>query len=158
MDRVTAHWRGLATREQQFVVAAVVVIILGIFYWGIWSPVSNAERDGIKKLSGEQNTLDYVKQTANKIMSLKQSGASVKDGGSISSIITQSGRKYNLVIKRMQPQDNKIQLWLDDVQFDVLLNFINELVMVKGLSLDSIDLKESDQPGYVQVRRIQLSQ
>ena len=58
----------------------------------------------------------------------------------------------------MQPQGKKIQIWMDDVPFDALLGYLNELVQEKGLSLESIDLAESDTLGLVRVRRIQLSQ
>lgn len=157
MDTLKAHWRGLATREQQLLLAAVVAIVLGIFYWGIWSPISSAEINAERTLQAEQNTLNYVKQTANKIMALKSHGGAKTATGSISSIISQTARQYNLVITRMQPQGNKIQLWMDDVPFEALLGYLNELVRGKGLALNSIDLKMSDRPGYVEVRRIQLS-
>jgi len=47
---------------------------------------------------------------------------------------------------------------MDDVPFDALLGYLSELVQKKGLSLESVDLAEADAPGYVKVRRIQLSQ
>lgn len=158
MDNLKTHWRNLATREQQMVFAAIVVIVLGIFYWGIWSPITNAELDAARKLHSEQKTLDYVKQIADKIVILKKSGVTVNSNGSLSSIITRTSKQYNIEITRMQPQDDKIQLWMNDVPFEALLSYLNDLINNKGLSLDSLDLKESDTLGFVQVRRIQLSQ
>jgi len=106
----------------------------------------------------QQQTLTYVKQTANKIAGLKQSGAKPTMSGSLSSVVNQTAGSYGLVITRMQPQGDKIQVWMDDVPFDALLSYLNDLVQQKGLSLESVDLAEADAPGYVKVRRIQLAQ
>ncbi|RTR37392.1 type II secretion system protein M [Shewanella canadensis] len=158
MENLKAWWNGLILREQQLVGTCAVVLVVGIFYWGIWTPISNAEIDAERRLQAQESTLNFVKQTANKIAGLKQSGTQSKFNGSLSAAVNQSAGAFGLEITRMQPQGNKIQLWMDDVPFDALLGYLNELVQEKGLSLDSIDLAESDVPGLVRVRRIQLSQ
>jgi len=158
MDNLKAWWKGLILREQQLVGTCTVVLVIGIFYWGIWTPISNAEVDAERRLQAQKSTLTFVKQTANKIAGLKQKGTESKVKGSLSAAVNQSAAAYGLEITRMQPQGNKIQLWMDDVPFDSLLGYLNELVQEKGLSLDSIDLAESDVPGLVRVRRIQISQ
>jgi len=158
MENLKAWWNGLILREQQLVGTCAVVLVIGIFYWGIWTPISNAEVDAERRLQAQESTLNFVKQTANKIAGLKQIGTQAKFKGSLSAAVNQSAGAFGLEITRMQPQGNKIQLWMDDVPFDSLLGYLNELVQEKGLSLDSIDLAESDVPGLVRVRRIQLSQ
>ncbi|QYK01231.1 type II secretion system protein M [Shewanella psychrotolerans] len=158
MDNIKTWWNGLILREQQLVGACAVVLVIGIFYWGIWTPISDAESDALQSLTAQKSTLSYVKQTANKIAGLKQSGVQKGFSGSLSTAVTQSAKGYGLEITRMQPQGNKIQVWMDEVPFDSLLGYLSDLVQQKGLSLDNIDLAQSDTPGFVKVRRIQLSQ
>ena len=158
MDNLKAWWNGLILREQQLVGTCGGFLLLAILYWGIWTPIVNAESDAERGLKAQQNTLNFVKQTANKIAGLEQSGNQKSFKGSLSAAVNQTAGTFGLEITRMQPQGNKIQIWMDDVPFDSLLGYLNELVQVKGLSLDSIDLAESDLPGLVKVRRIQLSQ
>ncbi|MGI2059152.1 type II secretion system protein M [Shewanella baltica] len=158
MDNLRTWWQGLASREQQLVGFGSVFLVIGIFYWGIWTPIATAEADALRNLTAQQQTLNYVKQTANKIAGLKQNGAKPTMSGSLSSVVNQTAGSYGLVITRMQPQGDKIQVWMDDVPFDALLGYLSELVQKKGLSLESVDLAEADAPGYVKVRRIQLSQ
>ena len=158
MNNLRIWWQGLASREQQLVGFGSVFLVIGIFYWGIWTPIANAEADALRNLNAQQQTLSYVKQAANKIASLKQSGAKPTVSGSLSSVVNQTAGDYGLVITRMQPQGDKIQVWMDDVPFDALLGYLSELVQKKGLSLESVDLAEADAPGYVKVRRIQLAQ
>ncbi|MGL5665473.1 MAG: type II secretion system protein M [Shewanella sp.] len=158
MDNLRTWWQGLASREQQIVGFGAVFLVIGVFYWGIWTPIANAEANALRNLTAQQQTLTYVKQTANKIAGLKQSGAKPTVSGSLSSVVNQTAGTYGLVITRMQPQGDKIQVWMDDVPFDALLNYLSDLVQKKGLSLESVDLAEADAPGYVKVRRIQLAQ
>ncbi|MGL5358202.1 MAG: type II secretion system protein M [Shewanella sp.] len=158
MDNLRTWWQALALREQQLVAFCAVVLVIGGCYWGIWTPIANAEEAALRNLTAQQQTLTYVKQTANKIAGLKQSGAKPAASGSLSSVVNQTAGNYGLVITRMQPQGNKIQIWMDDVPFDPLLAYLSELVQSKGLSLESVDLAEADAPGYVKVRRIQLAQ
>ncbi|WP_028767557.1 MULTISPECIES: type II secretion system protein M [Shewanella] len=157
MENLKAWWNGLVLREKQMVSACGVVLVIGILYWGVWTPIANAEAEAQRRLEGQQSTLNYVKQTANRIAGLKQSGTNNAFRGSLSAAVNQTAGAFGLEITRMQPQGNKIQVWMDEVPFDTLLNYLNELVQNKGLSLESLDLAESDTPGYVNVRRIQLS-
>lgn len=158
MDNLRSWWSGLLPREQQMMSIAAVFVVIGIIYWGIWTPLSEAEESSINKLQAQQQTLTKVKNMVSQIASLKQSDSAPLYRGSLSSAANQTAAQYGLVITRMQPQANKIQIWMDEVPFDALLNYLNDLVQQKGLSLDSIDLAETEQPGVVKVRRIQLSQ
>ncbi|ASJ98317.1 MULTISPECIES: type II secretion system protein M [Shewanella] len=158
MDNIKTWWNGLVLREQQLVAACALVLVLGILYWGIWTPISQAEADAERNLTAQESTLNYVKQTANKIIGLKQAGGQKGFSGSLSAVVTQSAKNYGLEITRMQPQGNKIQIWMDEVPFDSLLDYLSDLVQQKGLSLESIDLAEGETQGFVNVRRIQFSQ
>lgn len=159
MENLRNWWSQLAQREQQLVAVMAVIVGVSILYWGIWSPISNAEARALSQRNAQASTLAYVKQTANKIAALKQTtGRKAATGGSLGSIVTQSAGRFGLTITRMQPQGNKIQVWMDDVPFESLLGCLDDLVQQKGLSLDNLDVAAADQVGMVQVRRIQLSQ
>jgi general secretion pathway protein M len=158
MDNLRIWWQGLVHREQQLVGFCSVIVVIGILYWGVWSPISNSQQTAERNYNAELQNLNYVKQTANKIAGLEKAGAKVQASGSLSSIVNQTASQYNLEITRMQPQDDKIQLWMDEVPFDSLLDYLHNLVDQKGLTLDSVDLSDSDTAGFVNVRRIQLSQ
>ena len=156
-DNLLAWWNSLAYREQQLLGVCSVILVIGIFYWGIWSPISNAEYDAQQDVLKEQRDLTAVKQKANRILALKKSGAKTTRGGSLSSIVNSTASAYGLTITRMQPQSNKIQVWMDEVPFDALLGYLDDVVQKKGLSLDNLDIAETDAAGIVKVRRIQFS-
>ncbi|WOT05177.1 type II secretion system protein M [Shewanella youngdeokensis] len=157
MDNFKTWWGGLVLREQQMVSACAVVLVLGILYWGVWTPIATAEHDAQRNLEGQLSTLNFVKQSANRITGLAQNSQTKAFKGSLSSAVNQTASRFGLTVTRMQPQGNKIQVWMDEVPFEALLNYLYELVQVQGLSLDRFDVAESDTPGFVNVRRIQLS-
>lgn len=156
-QQIVNWWNNLAQREQVMLLLVSVVAAIGILYWGIWYPVANAEHRAELELRAQQQTLAYVKQTANKIITLRKTTGHASFSGSLGSVVNNAANSNGLEITRMQPQGNKIQIWMDDVSFNQLLKFLSQLVQQKGLSLDSLDISASDKPGIVQVRRIQLS-
>ncbi|MBR9729354.1 type II secretion system protein M [Shewanella intestini] len=157
MENLQAWWRSLALREQQLVGFCGVMLLIGIVYWGIWTPISNAQQTAERNYASANATLNHVKQAASKIAGIKQSGGKQRAAGSLSSIVNTAAGQYKLVITRMQPQGDKIQLWMDDVPFEALLDYLYHLVDTDGLTLETVDLAESDDAGFVKVRRIQLS-
>lgn len=157
MDSFKVWWKSLQTREQKLVGISVIVMAIGVVYWGLWIPVSNAEQQAQQNLAAQQQTLKLVKQTANKISAISQDGKKVSFNGSLSAAVNQAAGSAGLSVSRMQPQGDKIQVWLDDSPFERLLAFVSELTKNRGLSLDSLDITVSETPGLVRIRRIQFS-
>ena len=56
----------------------------------------------------------------------------------------------------MQPNDNSLRLTLDSVEFNLLIQWIDELVNQHGLSVENLDLSQDDKSGYVRVSRLVL--
>ena len=56
----------------------------------------------------------------------------------------------------MQPQGDTLQVWIDEISFDQLITWLNNLSENYGLKVTSIDLSKAEQQGVVQVRRLQL--
>ena len=90
MENVKVWWNGLILREKQLVSVCGVFLIIGFLYWGIWTPISNAEIEAERGLQAQQSTLNFVKQTANKIAGLKESGNKASFSGSLSAVVNQS--------------------------------------------------------------------
>ena len=56
----------------------------------------------------------------------------------------------------MQPQGDNIQVWIDEISFNQLLQWLEQLSSKEGLRVTNIDLSNAEQPGVVRVRRLQL--
>jgi general secretion pathway protein M len=55
----------------------------------------------------------------------------------------------------MQPQDEELQVWIDSVPFNTLMLWLSALEQ-RGVIILQSDLSETNEDGFVQVRRLQL--
>ncbi|MCH8537046.1 MAG: type II secretion system protein M [Alkalimonas sp.] len=145
-------WLSLQQREQRLVLVCAVAVAIFLFYWLIWQPVHQAKATNQRALQQAEQQLDWLHSV---LPQLQQSGVSIeRSSGSLSQILTTSARQYGIRVNRMQPQNEQMQLVLDDVAFEQLLRWLHDLHYQHGLRLVNLDVSLSNQPGIVQVRRI----
>jgi general secretion pathway protein M len=94
MDNLRIWWQGLAQREQQLVSVAGFFLVIGVFYWGIWSPISEAQKNAEADHNAALKTLNFVKQSANKLVGLQQAGATATASGSLSALVNQGASQF----------------------------------------------------------------
>ena len=152
-----AWWQQLNSREQRLVASMGLVCIIFIFYSVIWQPLNNSIDKSNKKLERQQELLTWVADNTARYKQAKRSGSAGKSKSSLSSIVNSSAQKFNLIIARIQPQGDDIQVWIDTAPFTQLLFWLEHLANNEGLQVKNIDLTGSDRTGEVKVRRLQLS-
>jgi len=151
-QQFVSWWSGLQRREQQLVATAVVVILIGMFYWLVWQPLHQARASQQLVLQSAQRQLSQLQQA---IPQLKAAGdAAVRSGGSLAQIISNSARSLNIRVSRMQPQNDQLTLVLDDLSFEQLLQWLHALQYQHGVNVVNLDLATADKPGIVRVRRM----
>ncbi|SNY59317.1 type II secretion system protein M (GspM) [Arsukibacterium tuosuense] len=145
-------WAGLASREQRLVSIAAVVLGVGALYWFIWQPLQQGYVNKRVALTQAQLQLAKLQQA---LPQLQQAGASEgRVGGSLAQIVSNSSRTYNIRVSRMQPQNEQLQLVLEDVPFEQLLRWLAQLQSKNGVKLVSLDVANTDSSGIVRVRRM----
>ena len=148
-------WQQLNIREQRLVTVMSVVISIFILYGLIWQPLNeNIEKKKLK-IARQQALLTYVAENTQRYQQAKRSGGS-SNGASLSSIVNRTSRTHNITITRMQPQGDDLQVWIDEISFNQLLTWLEQLASRDGLQVKNIDLSLADQQGVVRVRRLQL--
>lgn len=150
-----AWWQQLNLREQRLVMAMASFIGIFIFYSLIWQPLNDNVVKAEQKLQRQQALLVWVNEnTARYLQSAKSSGS--RSNGSLSSIINRTAKSNQIAITRMQPQADDLQVWIDEVSFSQLLQWLEQLAANDGLHVKGIDLTRGEQTGTVRVRRLQL--
>lgn len=146
-------WESLNEREHQLVTSAGSVLAVGLFYLLVWLPLSNAVVDTRVSLSKQQSLNQWA---SGAITQIKAAGGSAAtgSGGSLTQIVNQSSRRFNIGITRMNPKDDELQLWLDDVVFNDLMKWLAHLEFQQGIGIEGIDVNEGNEPGIVNVRRL----
>lgn len=151
-QQIQNWWASLATREQQLVSIAAVVLGVGALYWFIWQPLQQGYVNKRQALTQAQLQLAKLQQA---LPQLQQAGASEgRVGGSLAQIVSNSSRTYNIRVSRMQPQNDQLQLVLEDVPFEQLLRWLDQLQSTNGVKLVSLDVADTDTSGIVRVRRM----
>tara|TARA_R110002126_G_scaffold43555_23_gene124954 strand:+ start:1706 stop:2176 length:471 start_codon:yes stop_codon:yes gene_type:complete len=145
-------WQSLAAREQRLLTVAAVVVIVGVFYWLIWQPLHQGKISKEAAVNQAQLQLGRLQQA---LPQLQQAGGSQsRVGGSLAQIVSNSSRTYNIRVSRMQPQNDQLQLVLEDVPFEQLLRWLEQLQSQNGVKLVSLDVADTDSSGIVRVRRM----
>ena len=71
-------------------------------------------------------------------------------------LINSTRSRYRITISKMQPNDNSLRLTLDSVEFNQLIEWLDELVNQHGLRVENLDLSKDDKSGFVRVSRLVL--
>ena len=153
-DQLINYWRSLKEQEQQLVMVAGVVFVIFVLVMGVFRPlntaIEKAEQDNIK----QQELLAWVDDS---IVKLKASGsARVTNNRNLSQIVNSTRNRYQITISKMQPNDNSLRLTIDSVEFNKLVEWLDELVNSQGVLIENLDLSKDDKPGVVRVSRLVL--
>lgn len=140
-------WRSLQKREQQLVLMAAVTVFVAAFYWLLWAPLHQSYQS-------QQQQLQQVAIQIQQIRSFPVVSTQTKSQGSLTDIISSSARSHNIQVSRMQPQNDQMQVMLNDLSFDQLLKWLHELQYQHNISIVQLDLAQADAPGMVRVRRL----
>ena len=156
MDKLKSTFLQLSEREQRLVIISAVMLLVAIFYWGIWSPLNTSLEKSQNAVKNQTELLAWVQKNANKAVQLRSSsGNKASFSGSLPQAVNQSASRMKIAISRMQPQGDELQVWIDQAPFNDVLSWLQSLEKT-GVSILDIDIAESDLPGQVKIRRLKL--
>lgn len=147
MQQLQSWWQSLQKREQQLVLGAGVTLALATFYWLLWAPLH-------LNYQSQQVQLQQVSQQLLQVSTFPVVSTQTKVQGSLTDIISSSARAHKIQVSRMQPQNEQMQVMLNDISFDQLLTWLHALQYQHNVSIVQLDLAVADAPGMVRVRRL----
>jgi general secretion pathway protein M len=148
------YWRSLKEQEQQLVMAAGGVFIIFVLVMGVFRPLNNAIEKAQQSQIKQQELLVWVDES---IVKLKAAGnTSVASNKNLSQVVNSTRGRYQINISKMQPSTGSLRLTLDSVEFNQLIEWLDELVNQHGLKIENLDLSRDDKSGYVRVSRLVL--
>ncbi len=136
-------------RDQQVLKIGAIALILAFVYFAIANPLIEGRNKLQKKVISAEKNLNWMIQTSARFKG--NHARPVKSDQPASQIATQGAKKFDMVLTRVQPKrNNQLGLWIDTVKFNDLMLYL-EYIQQKGLSIDSIDINKSSNPGFVKV-------
>lgn len=156
MNKLMERYNQLTSREQRLVMLCGVFIIIGLFYFLVWSPLTSSLDANRKAVESKQADLRWVKDNAARAMLMKGSSPSrASFNGSLTQAVNQSANRLKISISRMQPQGEQLRVWVDQVPFNDMLSWLSNLENM-GLVIINLDIAQADSPGQVKVRSLQI--
>lgn len=149
-------WSQLPEKERYLVILMTVLITLFLLFHLVWSPINDGLVKESKKLQRHKELLSYVHENT---VHIKKAGTVTSKGqvsGSLSSVVNRVAKRHQISISRVQPQGDDIQVWIEEVPFNQLLVWLDDLKKSARLEVKSIDITEGNQSGIVKIRRLQL--
>lgn len=159
MEPLRAWWGGITPREQKIVGAAGAMLVVGLFYWGLWQPLADRVAERERQVVAQQRTLAWLKEKGELVLAMRgNSGGQIDTSGTLEGVVNRTAFNHKITIARLQPQGQELQVWIDTVPFDTLMLWMAELTDRYGVQVMVIEIaRENLPPGMVKIRRLQLS-
>ncbi|SET39951.1 type II secretion system protein GspM [Thalassotalea agarivorans] len=149
------YWHNLQAREKKLAIAMAIVVAIMLFQVLVWKPLAGGIESTSAKLERQKDLLAWVQTNTERYKAIASSGKG-RSTGSLSGIVNSTARQYKISIDRVQPQGDNIQVWIDEVPFTNLLDWLETLNNKRGLKVLAIDITNADEAGVVTIRRLQL--
>lgn len=153
MEQLTKYWDELKPNEQVLVKIAGVCLTVLLLVFAVFKPLNNSIASAKKEIANNQELAVFITQSAAKI---NAAGGRVEATGNLMQIVNSSSRRYGVSISKVQPKDDSVRLTLESIEFNKLLEWLDELVNKHGLAIENLDMNKDDKPGYVVVTRLVL--
>lgn len=148
----------LTQRERTMVKYAASVVMLFIIYLFVIEPVMTTYAKNKKNIETATETLNWMKSAETEIKQLRGGSSLAKRPQGkqfILSMVDKSARKAGLgsVMKRVQPEgDSGVRVWFENAVFDELIKWLSVIESKNGLSVNEINIEQTETTGLVNVR------
>ena len=157
MKAVKDYLNSLEARERYLVVVAFVLIVVTIPYQFMWKPFSESLDNSRIRVQSQKNQYIKMQQQSQKIKQLR--------GTSSSTVVSQPGKQFlnNLIqtaakrngltnnLKIKSDAQNSIRVSLDNVPFDSVMNWLDQLVSNNGIIISKLNVDRQPSLGRVNV-------
>lgn len=148
----------LTQRERTMVQYAASVVVVFIIYLFVVDPIITNYAKNKKNVATATQTLEWMQSAALEVKQLR-GGSSLPERPQgkqfILSMVDRSAKKAGLgrVMKRVQPEgDSGVRVWFENASFDELIKWLSVIELKNGLSVNEINIEQTESTGLVNVR------
>lgn len=156
IERLRAWWSGLAERERRVLGAGGAVLGLVLLYLVVWEPLAGARLERERALADARALATLLETLGAEVRQGRGAAAPTAGAGQSLLAIVDQSRRASALSKppsRLQPEgDDTVRIWLEDVPFDALLRWLNDLQTRYGVRVDNADIERESGPGLVNAR------
>jgi len=152
-----ARFEALQPREQQLLAAGAVVAGLALLYLAVWEPFAATRERRMHDLAAARDLAGRIELIGAQAQGSRSPGAGPVIGAEVSllSAVDRASKDGTLgkAPSRMQPDgDKQVRVWVEDVPFDAVVRWMDDLQNRYGLRIDSASVERRPTAGTVNVR------
>ena len=142
-------YAGREPGEQRVILALAALIVLTVFWLGLWKPIADWRETAHNRYQNAQAQLDWLRANEQRARALSRSAAA-GDGRSLLPVITRSAQSQNIQVNRLQPEASGIvSVSIQDQPFNDLLRWLHSLQENNGVSVRRMAVDADERPGIV---------
>lgn len=150
MQQIKERYENLQDSEQKIVLIFASLFLLVILIFGLLMPVGQSIETKQLAVNSMQNSVNKFKQAIPVIRANRGNANSANNSMPLNSVITGSTRQFNLLVSRVQEKsDTEVQVWLDNAEFNKVMQWINELNKRYNVSVASLSMRNKERNGLV---------
>ena len=150
------RFEALQPREQLAVAAAGLVLVLAMIYWVLWQPFALWRAHAESSLHSGRELAARIEIIGAQAQAAHPMGNAMAGAGmSLLTVVDQASKDGTLgkPPSRIQPDgDKQVRVWVEDVQFDSLLRWLDSLQSRYGLHIDGVAVERRPTAGTVNAR------
>ena len=150
------RFEALQPREQLLVAAAGLVLSLALIWLVLWQPFALARSHRAEELESARSLAARIEQIGAQVQARPSSGAPVVGHDvSLLSAVDKASKDGVLgkPLSRINPDgENQVRVWIDDVPFDALLRWVDDLQSHYDVRVDNIAMERRSAAGVVSAR------
>lgn len=159
VQKLVAQFDQLPRRDQQGLVIIGIALLLGLLYFAVWRPVTGFHAEALADHEQARSLVTWMESNRAAIQQLAENRPSARPATRISSsrelmsLVTSSASEAGIKLQRFEPSgENAIRLWLEDVPFNSVAAWLEQLTGEHGIVIDQAALDRADKPGMISAR------
>lgn len=150
-------WLSKTPQEHMAMIVGGTAVLILLLYLIIWRPFEQDLEKKILLVDSQKATLQWMQGNLDLIkrMGSKQGKNGSPSNEALLTLVDRTAKRAQLrqQIKRIKPQgDNGVQLWVEEVSFDILIRWLGQMTQDHALDIESLNIDRQDGAGLVNAR------
>ncbi len=147
------YWANLQPRERHTLLGGGIALVLILLYALVLDPFQQEMARLHQSVEAQTAELAWMQQAAAEVRQLRASSPTARRvaGQSLMSLVDASARSTGLsgAIKEIKPEGLGVKVRLEEVSFDDMLGWLEQLNSQQGVSVSGLVMERLPQPGRV---------
>lgn len=155
LQKLTAFYDQLSTRDQRALQVLALAFAVTVAYLGVWRPISDFRAEAMADMESSRELLEWVRSQETAARAVAEMDSEPGQQGSLGDAnllktVTDSADSSGMPLQRFEPSgDDAMRIWLEDVPFTDLTQWLAHLESKYGIAVDQASLDRADDPGLV---------